>query len=187
MEDNRVLKREGRVLNISKDILSDQKILEVGNDLPENAKIDKDSKTSFEDYKTLYKGAIDEKCKALYGSIEDTKLWEDTAKEMYLKSTLYVPVETDKVDDELVKKESRRIIKHNKLNENKDCPKQEITENNQDIDFPLNSDNQEKYYDRTAIDTNGTLYDIYKINDKCYDINGNEIVDEQKECPKQGI
>ena len=66
-------------------------------------------------------------------------LWEDTAKELFLKSATYVPTENDKVDDELNKKEeSKRVIIHNKKVETvkadecskqndkieKECPKQ---------------------------------------------------------------
>lgn len=118
MEDNRVLKREGRSLTINKETLGDQKILEIGTEIPEKSKINNDEKVSFEDYKTLYKGAIDEKCIATYGTCDDTKLWEDTAKEMFLKSALYVPDESS-TDGELIKKESRRIIAHNKITETK--------------------------------------------------------------------
>ena len=139
MESKRVIKLEGRNLNIDKDVLGDQKILEVGTELPENAKVDNDNKINFENFKVLYKCTIDDKCLQDYGVSDDDKLWEDTAKELFLKSATYVPTENDKVDGELNKKEeSKRVIIHNKKVETvevdecskqnneieKECPKQ---------------------------------------------------------------
>lgn len=120
MESKRVLKREGLNLVVDKETLDDQRVLEVSTEVPEKAKVD--DKEDFENYKVLYKGAIDDKCIELYGSCDDEKLWEDTAKELFLQATLYVPEEDKKADGELVEKkepvkESRRVIKHNKITE----------------------------------------------------------------------
>ena len=139
MESKRVIKLEGRNLNIDKEVLGDQKILEVGTELPENAKVDNDNKIDFENFKVLYKCTIDDKCLQDNGVLDEDNLWEDTAKELFLKSATYVPTENDKVDDELNKKEeSKRVIIHNKKVETvkadecskqndkieKECPKQ---------------------------------------------------------------
>lgn len=120
MESKRVLKREGLNLVVDKETLDDQRILEVGTEVPDKAKVD--DKEEFENYKVLYKGAIDDKCIELYGSCDDEKLWEDTAKELYLSSKNYIPEADKKADGELVDekepvKESKRVIKHNKITE----------------------------------------------------------------------
>lgn len=120
MESKRVLKREGLNLVVDKEILDDQRVLEVGTEVPDKAKVD--DKEEFENYKVLYKGAIDDKCIELYGSCDDEKLWEDTAKELYLSSKNYIPEADKKADGELVDekepvKESKRVIKHNKITE----------------------------------------------------------------------
>ena len=120
MESKRVLKREGLNLVVDKETLDDQRILEVGTEVPDKAKVD--DKEEFENYKVLYKGAIDDKCIELYGSCDDEKLWEDTAKELYLSSKNYIPEADKKADGKLVDekepvKESKRVIKHNKITE----------------------------------------------------------------------
>lgn len=83
---------EGRAINVD-DKNTDQVTLEVGSDYT-NEKVD--DKTSFEEYKVLYKGQIDEKCLADYGSIDNEKLWNDTAKEMFLMNQNYIPTEDSK-------------------------------------------------------------------------------------------
>lgn len=126
------LKSEGLNLNIDKEILDDQKTLEVGPDIPKNAKIEKEEKVDFENFKVLYKGAIDEKCAAEYGSCEDTKLWEDTAKEMFLKSTEYVPESDNKTDGDLENKEIKTESK--KLNESFEDDVREIAAECEDLE-----------------------------------------------------
>lgn len=52
------------------------------------------------------------------------------------------------------------------------------------VNFPLSEENQDKYYDHSEIDTNGTTYEVYKIDGKCYDVLGNEVqckINEDKE------
>ena len=80
---------EGRALNIDKDVLGDQKTLEVGKELPKSTKIEKEDKQSFEDFKYVYKSNIDARCLETYGVTDDKDLWEDTAKEMYLTTKNY--------------------------------------------------------------------------------------------------
>lgn len=104
---------EGLNLVIDKEILDDQRTLEVGTELPEKAKVNNEDKTDFETFKVVYKGAIDDKCLEEFGTIDDTKLWEDTAKEMFLKSAEYIPEADKKADGELEKK-----VESKKLNEN---------------------------------------------------------------------
>ncbi len=109
------IKIEGKALNVDKETLDNQKVFEVGNEIADNTKLEKEDKPNFEEYKTLYKGAIDEKCLATYGTTDDEKLWEDIAKEMYLKTLNYIPDDDTKVSGDLVKKESKRIIQHNRV------------------------------------------------------------------------
>lgn len=85
-------KEEGEV----KQLTDDQVIIAVDNNKPEQVKsIDKNDKDDFENFKTLYKGVIDIKCKQDFGSTEDISLWEDTAKELFLKNKYYFPKEDD--------------------------------------------------------------------------------------------
>ena len=128
-------KNEGRSLTIDKETLGNQQTLEVSTIVPKNAKIDKEDKTSFEEFKVVYKGAIDNKCLETYGVCDDD-LWNDTAKEMYLASKTYIPDETKNSGDLGVKEESRRIIKHDKVVEsnNKTEPLNETINNFNDPD-----------------------------------------------------
>lgn len=118
---------EGRALNIDKDILGDQKTLEVGKELPKSTKIEKEDKQSFEDFKYVYKSNIDARCLETYGVTDDKDLWEDTAKEMYLTTKNYIPDES-KNDGELsIKTESKNNISDTKI---KKTIKEVIDENN---------------------------------------------------------
>ena len=129
MENRRVLKKEGLNLTIDKEVLDDQRVLEVSTEVPDKAKVEKEDKDDFENYKVLYKGAIDDRCLEEYGTCDDEKLWEDTAKEMFLKAVNYIPEEDKKADGELVDrekeqeptlvKENRSVIKHTKVVESK--------------------------------------------------------------------
>lgn len=104
--------KEGKMVDVQEG--QDLKVAEVSKELPKNAKIKKDEKQSFEDYKTMYKDVITQKCIEDYGVDTDTKLWEDTAKELYLKSKTYIPTGEEKPEEVLVKKEES---KSQKLNE----------------------------------------------------------------------
>lgn len=186
MEDNRVLKREGRSLVLDKETSNNQKVLEIGTDIPEKAKVDNENKISFEDYKTLYKGAIDEKCTATYGTCDDTKLWEDTAKEMFLKSALYIPDETN-TDGELVKKESKRIISHNKVTETKNSNfKVTINTPFGKMEFNQEADSQENA-NKLALDKVKSAFkpeyqDKVTLSESDCSKQSEEL---DKECPKQ--
>lgn len=82
------------------------------NNTPTNGKIEKNDKQSFEDFKNLYKGVIDMKCNQEYGSNEDKDLWEDCAKELFLKSKTYLLKGDEYKGDPVEKKEeSKTIIK----------------------------------------------------------------------------
>ena len=81
-------KEEGKLEQIPD---SEQVVVKVDNEVPKKLdKIEKDDKKSFEDFKNLYKGVIDMKCNQDYGTIEDKDLWEDCAKELFLKSKTYL-------------------------------------------------------------------------------------------------
>ena len=103
---------EGKMVDVQEG--QDLKVAEVSKELPKNAKIEKDEKQSFEDYKTMYKDVITQKCIEDYGVDTDTKLWEDTAKELYLKSKTYIPTGEEKPEEVLVKKEESKSLKENK-------------------------------------------------------------------------
>lgn len=103
------LKTEGIVYHLDKEQAEDQVIVEVGTAV-EKPKVEKDDKQTFEDFKEVYKGVIDMKCQQDFGSSDDKKLWEDTAKEMFLKSKYYVPEVGEKPTGELEQKvESRGL------------------------------------------------------------------------------
>ena len=82
---------EGKVIEIADEL----DINAVSEEIPEGKdKVSKDDK-DFEDFKALYKGLIDDKCKEEYGSCEDEKLWNDIAKELFLNSKYYIPNEEE--------------------------------------------------------------------------------------------
>lgn len=102
---------EGKVVTVDKEN-SDLTVAEVGKEYSKKAKIN-DTK-SFEEYKTLYKDSIDAKCIEEFGSINDKKLWEDVAKEMYLTLQEYLPTEEEPTED-LAKKEAAPILESKEL------------------------------------------------------------------------
>ena len=95
--------QEGKVVDVSEDV--DIQTAEVSTELPKNAKVEKEDKQSFEDYKTMYRDVITQKCIEDYGTEMDKQLWEDTAKELYLKSKTYIPTGEEKPEEVLDKKE----------------------------------------------------------------------------------
>lgn len=95
--------QEGKVVDVSEDV--DIQTSEVSTELPKNAKVEKEDKQSFEDYKIMYKDVITQKCIEDYGTEMDKQLWEDTAKELYLKSKTYIPTGEEKPEEVLDKKE----------------------------------------------------------------------------------
>ena len=81
-------KEEGKLNQIPN---TEQVVIKVDKEVPKKLnKIEKDDKQSFEDFKNLYKGVIDMKCNQDYGTKEDKDLWEDCAKELFLKSKNYI-------------------------------------------------------------------------------------------------
>lgn len=80
--------REGKMQIVDKDVLYNQVTIQVSTNLEDNAKVQ--DKDAFEEFKELYKDTIDDRCMQDYGTIEDKKLWEDCAKEMYLQSEQYI-------------------------------------------------------------------------------------------------
>ena len=97
------LKLEGIIYNLDKEQAEEQTVVEVGTDV-EKVKVEKDDKQSFDDFKEMYKGVIDMKCQQDFGSADDKSLWEDTAKEMFLKAKHYIPETDVKPAGELTKK-----------------------------------------------------------------------------------
>ena len=87
------MKSEGKVVELP----NEDEVLAVSTE-PVDTKIEKEDKNSFEEFKILYKGQIDDKCLEDYGTIEDEKLWEDTAKELFISSEDYIPDEDDKAE-----------------------------------------------------------------------------------------
>lgn len=75
------------------------------NNTQTNGKVEKDDKQSFKDFKNLYKGVIDMKCNQEYGTIEDKDLWEDCAKELFLKSKEYLPTLSKKEESNKLQEE----------------------------------------------------------------------------------
>lgn len=86
-------KAEGKIVELP----DEKEVLEVSTE-PADTKIEKENKNSFEEFKVLYKGQIDDKCLEDYGTIEDKKLWEDTAKELFMASEDYIPDENNKAE-----------------------------------------------------------------------------------------
>ena len=86
-------KAEGKVVELP----DEKEVLEISTESADT-KIEKENKNSFEEFKVLYKGQIDDKCLEDYGTIEDKKLWEDTAKELFMASEDYIPDENNKAE-----------------------------------------------------------------------------------------
>lgn len=108
-------KEEGKLEQIPD---SEQVVVKVDNEVPKKLdKIEKDDKQSFEDFKNLYKGVIDMKCNQDYGTIEDKDLWEDCAKELFLKSKTYLLKGNEYKAEPIQKKtESRKVKSVNEYN-----------------------------------------------------------------------
>lgn len=151
---NKKLKAEGYNVTLNKDSENTQIVSKVSTEIPNKAKIQKDEKQSFEDFKTVCRGQIDEKCLADYGSIEDKDLWEDCAKELYLQSRDYIPNSEDKPQEELVEGKTYTGHKIMDIDINKETPIQ------------------------TVRDNNGTAFNIYYKDGKYVDGNGCEVEDE---------
>lgn len=101
-------KEEGKLNQIPN---TEQVVIKVDKEVPKKLnKIEKDDKQSFEDFKNLYKGVIDMKCNQDYGTIEDKDLWEDCAKELFLKSKNYILLGDEYKAEPIQKKtESKKV------------------------------------------------------------------------------
>ena len=151
-------KMEGLSLTIDKDVLGDQKTLEVSTNVSDKEKVTKNDKEEFENYKVLYKGAIDDKCLKDYGTCDDKKLWEDIAKEMYLASKTYIPDDTKKPDGELEKKTESK-----KLNEEFD--EDELSEIYSYLSqMKALADNIDEYWTDFSIETREKLDSLFNEN-----------------------
>lgn len=90
----------------------------------ELSKVSKEDKQSFEDFKQLYKDVIDIKYRQDYGETrEDKDLWEDCAKELYLKQSNYIL----KGDEYKSKEVIDQSIKEKKTESRKNDVKERIT------------------------------------------------------------
>lgn len=108
---------EGNIKTIDNEQEVEDITVAVNTEVPDEvAKIEKDDKQAFEEFKEMYKGVIDIKCRQDFGDCEDEKLWEDTAKELFLQSKNYILVgdeykAKEDLDDHLEKiEESKEII-----------------------------------------------------------------------------
>ena len=108
-------KEEGTIKELNNEI----EVIEVNKEGPKQ--LDKVSKedTTYEDFITLYKGQINDKFIEEYGDIEDKDLWEDLAKEMFLKSKYYIlkgdEVKPEKVEESKeIKKEIKEVPENTK-------------------------------------------------------------------------
>lgn len=108
---------EGNIKTIDNEQNQEDITIAVSTEIPEETnKVEKDDKTDFEEFKIQYKGVIDIKCRQDFGDCEDEKLWEDTAKELFLQSKNYILVgdeykAKEDLDDHLEKiEESKEIV-----------------------------------------------------------------------------
>lgn len=107
---------EGKVMTLDKDATKDQKVIEVGCEMDKKNKVSKEDKQSYNDFVYVYKTKIDDKCIELYGDKDDKELWDDVAKEMFLKTKNYIPTEETKSSGELnVKKENKNVKPYSRL------------------------------------------------------------------------
>lgn len=158
--------QEGLAYNVSEQN-KDLKTLEVTPDVSSKSKITKDDKQSFEEFKNLYDGKIKDKCLTDYGTCEDKKLLEDTAKEMFLQSMEYVPTEETKIEGELEDK-----LEESKVEESRD----RVAETLSKFIYNLTSSDFNKYGEtawsgNAPTKMNGiTVYEVYKNGKSDYSI-----------------
>lgn len=108
---------EGNIKTIDNEQQVEDITVAVSTEVPQEiAKVEKDDKQAFEEFKEMYKGVIDIKCRQDFGDCEDEKLWEDTAKELFLQSKNYILVgdeykAKEDLDDHLEKIEESKELK----------------------------------------------------------------------------
>ena len=146
-------KEEGKLEQIPD---SEQVVVKVDNEVPKKLdKIEKDDKQSFEDFKNLYKGVIDMKCNQDYGTIEDKDLWEDCAKELFLKSKTYLLKGNEYKAEPIQKKTENKKVES--VNEYNTIPeiKERLKEINKQLSYIKRRDEEELYSERAKL--NGKL------------------------------
>lgn len=138
-------KAEGKVVELP----DEKEVLEVSTE-PVDTKIDKDDKNTFEEFKVLYKGQIDDKCLEDYGTIEDKKLWEDTAKELFMASEDYIPDEDDKAEkieeSKEIKKEDHQLY-YDDIQEMPTSERHLLWKQYHEEDFEDNEEGNNKFWD----------------------------------------
>lgn len=182
-------KNEGKVVELP----DEKEVLEVSTE-PVDTKIEKEDKTSFEEFKVLYKGQIDDKCLEDYGTIEDKKLWEDIAKELFMASEDYIPDEDDKAEkieeskpyirrkdgsEELTKSELNN--KYKEWREDNNWSKEEYSFNDylRDIDesgeWELVESKSDRYQVR-EFDGHGAKFGVYDTKEKKFVQKGSKYI-----------
>lgn len=169
---------EGNIKTIDNEQEVEDITVAVSTEVPDEvAKVEKDDKQAFEEFKEMYKGVIDIKCRQDFGDCEDEKLWEDTAKELFLQSKNYILV-----GDEYKAKED--LDDHlEKIEESKEIVTEDIDEGNSIFEMK---------FDCSNIDVFGEGEDLYntvgakvaeiaekiksgRLDGAIMDINGNKI------------
>lgn len=151
--------KEGKVFNVDEN--TDLKTSEVSTSIPKNAKIEKDDKKAFEEYKAMYNDIITQKCIEDYGTDIDKQLWEDTAKELFLKTKTYIPTGEEKSQGTLDKKEENKLQLESR---------DRVAENLSQFIYNLTTDKDTETYGETAWSGNQptkmgngvTVYEVYK-------------------------
>lgn len=151
--------KEGKVFNVDEN--TDLKTSEVSTSIPKNAKIEKDDKKAFEEYKDMYNDIITQKCIEDYGTDIDKQLWEDTAKELFLKTKTYIPTGEEKSQGTLDKKEENKLQLESR---------DRVAENLSKFIYDLTTDKDTETYGETAWSGNQptkmgngvTVYEVYK-------------------------
>lgn len=138
---------EGNIKTIDNEQEVEDITVAVNTEVPDEvAKIEKDDKQAFEEFKEMYKGVIDIKCRQDFGDCEDEKLWEDTAKELFLQSKNYILVgdeykAKEDLDDHLEKVEESKEI----INEEKELITEAIAEGNAIFELKFDCSNEELF------------------------------------------
>lgn len=90
--------------------VSDQVVYQAGNETTDTIKnMDISDEKSYKDFVDMYKGVVDMKCLQDYGTLDDKNLWQDCAKELYLKSASYLTNDKHTLKDLTLKKESKTM------------------------------------------------------------------------------
>lgn len=114
-EDNKKSVSEGLKVNLN-NADNNTEIIEVNNKTDQST-LEKDDDRLYQEFKVLYHDVIAMKCNQQYGKSDDEKLFEDTAKELFLQSKDYLPVNDKKsdivLDTKTVKTESVKKVEAN--------------------------------------------------------------------------